>query len=144
MKQVKKIVVISMLIVMATTVTALAWGGKSGDKNATGEITQLKVWNPNATVTGITRKGKLWLAYTVYWNDGIEKDYKPIRVGKGKFTKTISWSAMHPEGLDKVVVCLWRYKVSAKRCAKDNGKMCEYCKKNGFHMEGRVDTETGS
>ena len=146
MKQVKKIVVISMLIVIATSLTALALGGKSGDKNATGEITQVKVPNqfhPGATVTGITRKGKLWLAYTTYWKDGLEIDHKPLRVGKGKFIKTISYP-MRKEGLEKVIVSLWRYKVSAKRCKKDNGKACNYCKKNGFHMEGRVDTETGS
>jgi len=49
---------------------------------------------------------------------------------------------MRPEGLEKVVVCLWRYKVSAKRCEKDNGKACEYCRKNGYHMEGQIDRKT--
>ena len=140
----KKAWVSTLVALMLISTAVFAWGGKSGDGDATGEITQLKVRNPNATVTGITRNGNLWLAYTVYWNDGTEGDYEPIRVGTGKFTKTISWSAMHPEGLHEVIVCLWRHKVSSSRCAKDNGEACQYCKKNGFHMEGRMDRQTGS
>lgn len=143
MKKTKKIIVISVLCVMVSSVTALAGRGKTGDNNAIGTITQLKVQNPFATVIGITKKGKLWLAYTVYWNDGTEMDYKPIRVNK-KFHKRIVWSALHPEGLDKVIVSLWRYKITSKRCAKDNGKACQYCNKNGFHMEDRRDAKIGS
>lgn len=142
MKQVKKIVVISMLIVMATTVTALAWGGKSGDKNATGKINQMKVSGPSVTVDGSTQKGKLWLGYTVQWKDGYEKDYSPVRV-KGKFSKTLYFK-VRPQGVEKVTVALWRYKVSEKRCKKDNGSACQYCTKNGYHMEGRIDTKSGS
>ena len=141
----KNSLIIIILLVLTTAATVFALGGKKGDKNATGEITQVKVPNqfhPFATVSGITRRGKLWLAYTAYWKDGLEEDYKPIRVGNGKFTKTISYPS-RPEGLDKVIVCLWRYKVSAKRCAKDNGSACQYCRKNGFHMEGRIDTKSG-
>lgn len=142
----KKTLIVTIMLILTTVATVFAFGGKSGDKNATGEITQLKVanqFNPFATVTGITRDGKLWLAYTAYYNDGLEVDYDPIKVGDGKFTKTITY-AIRPEGLDKLTVCLWRYKVSADRCAKDNGgTACEYCRKNGFHMEGRMDCKTG-
>ncbi len=143
MNRTRTITGIMTLAILTTATMAWAWGGKKGDGNATGQITQMKVSNPQATVVGITQKGPLWLAYTVRWNDGTEIDYKPIRV-KGKFTKSLTF-AMRPQGLREVIVCLWRYKVSAKRCAKDNGgKVCQYCKKNGFHMEHRIDRKTGS
>ncbi len=143
MNTMKKMIVVATMAVLATAVTALALGGKSGDGNATGKITELKVSSPTASVQGIPRKGALWLAYTVRWEDGRTADYKPIKV-KGKFSKTLTF-ALRPQGLREVIVCLWRYKVSEKRCAKDRkGTACQYCRKNGFHMEGRQDRRTGS
>ena len=130
------------VVCLSVTTTAFAWGGKDGDGDATGQITKLIVKNPMAIVEGKTSKGKLWLAYTVRWDDGREIDYKPVEV-KGEFKKTLSFQA-RPQSLDEVIVCLWRYKISKARCEKDNGTACEYCKKNGFHMEGRVDRRTGS
>jgi hypothetical protein len=139
---------IILLVVMCLSITTSslwAWpwgGGKDGDSNATGQITKLTVRNPFAIVEGATSKGKLWLAYTVKWADGTEKDYTPQKV-TGKFTERLTFQA-RPQSLGEVTVCLWRYKVSKNRCAKDNGKACEYCGKNGFHMEGRVARQTGS
>ncbi len=142
MKKAKKITMISMLIVMTPIMTVWALDGKSGDKNATGKISQMKVSGSTVAVKGRTKKGKLWLGCTVRWKDGYEKDYSPLKV-KGAFSKTITFK-LRPQGVDKVTVALWRYKVSEKRCKKDNGSACEYCKKNGYHMEGRIDIQSGS
>ncbi len=130
--------IILALTFLVLAVTAWAWGG-----SATGQITDLTVSSPMAQVKGHTDNGSLWLAYTVYWDDGHEEDYKPKKV-KGKFSESLSFQA-RPQGLSEVVVCLWRDKVSASECAKNNGgKACEFCRKNGFHMEDRVDRTTGN
>lgn len=143
MKKTHAIAAILLVGTLMLPVAAWAWGGKSGDGNASGQITQLKVSASGASVQGTTRNGKLWLAYTVYWNDGLEKDYTPVKV-KGKFSENLSFQ-LRPQGVERIVVCLWRYKVSEKRCAKDNGgNACQYCRKNGFHMEGRIDRRSGS
>lgn len=135
----KKTLVLILIAVMFISTVVFA----RGDKNASGRITDLKVWPAGASVSGITEKGSLWLGYTVYWSDGYEKDYPPIKV-KGSFSKSLVFQ-VRPQGLDEVITCLWRYKVSAKRCAKDNGGTpCQYCRKNGFHMEGRMDRKTGN
>ena len=140
MKTTRLIVLVAMCL--SITTIALAWGGKDGDSNATGQITKLTMMSPTAFVEGTTSKGKLWLAYTARWEDGREIDYPPQRVSD-KFRKTLTFQA-RPQGLDEVTVCLWRYKISKARCEKDNGQACQYCRKNGFHMEDRVDRRTGS
>ena len=138
----KKNLMITLVLILTMVTAVFARGGKSGDKNATGQINNLSVWAAGASVNGITEDGKLWLGYTVYWNDGYERDYPPLKV-KGSFSKSLTFQA-RPQGLDKVIVCLWRYRISKKRCAKDNGGTpCQYCKKNGCHMEGRMDCKTG-
>ena len=137
----KKVITTILSLLLVCLVASIAWAW--GSNNATGQITQLKVWNPNATVTGRTEGGSLWLAYTVRWNDGLEKDYEPMKV-KGDFSKTLSFQ-VRPQGLSEVIVCLWREKVSSSECAKRNGgQPCQYCRKNGFHMEDRIDRQPGS
>lgn len=138
----KKRILGILLIVTALAGGVWAWGGRSGDKNATGQIGQLKVSNPMANVDGWTKKGPLWLGYTVEWNDGYELDY-PVKKVKGQFRKTLYFQPRGP-GVRKVTVCLWRYKVSRKQCKKENGKECIHCRKNGYHMEGQVDRVSGS
>lgn len=135
----KCIVIVTVLVLLSIVVFA----GKKGDRNATGLITSLEVSSPVFEVQGITENGKLWLGYTVCWYDGVERDYDPIRV-KDRFSKTLTF-ALRPQGLKEVIVCLWRYRVSKSQCAKDNGgHACEWCRKNGYHMEGRIDCESDS
>lgn len=138
----KKYIILAILTISAIPAgLALA---KSGDKNAAGQISGIMVQNPVCYVKGQTEGGSLWLGYTVYWNDGHEQDYEPMKV-KGNFSKTLTFNALHPEGLRNIVVCLWRYKVSSSECAKDNdGTACEYCRKNGCHMEDRIDCQNGN
>lgn len=135
-----------ILAVGLVTSILFAWGGKSGDKDATGEITSVKVTQVSVTVQGNTSDGPLWLGCTVTYKDGLEYDVPESAVEKvkGKFTGTILYR-LRPQGVDSVTVALWRWKVSKKRCAKDNdGEPCQYCKKNGFHLEDRQDSETDS
>ena len=133
----KKKIIFTTLVIVAASAVVLA--GRSGDRNATGRITSMSVQSPICHVKGITEKGSLWLGYTVYWNDGSEQDYEPVKV-KGDFSKTLSYNALKPDGVKKVTVCLWRYKVSAKQCAKERGgDACIYCRRNGCHMEDRID-----
>ena len=130
-------IILTSAFIMLVAASVWAWGGK-----ATGCITNLKVSPATASVQGTTEGGSLWLAYTVRWKDGREEDYKPVKV-KGKFSKNLSYQ-LRPQGLDEVIVCLWQDKVLRKECEKKNGQACQYCRKNGFHMEGRVDRKSGS
>ena len=80
----KRLIISTVLFAAATAVFAL--GGKSGDRSATGRISDLKVSGPMCSVNGRTENGSLWLAYTVHWRDGYERDYTPIEV-EGSFSK---------------------------------------------------------
>ncbi len=131
------LVLLTMFAVIAVSV--MAWA-KTGDRNATGRITSAKANAVLITVAGRTEKGYLWLGCTIRYEDGTEKD-RDVKKVKGKFSKTFSsdpikW-AMNE--VDSVVVALWRWKVSSKECAKNRGgTACEYCRKNGYHMEDRI------
>ena len=139
----KRNTLVSTLLIIVLAITLAAWaGGKSGDGKGAGRITNLSVSPAMATVQFQVTKGSLWLAYTVRWTDDVEIDYQPIKVKKSG-NKTIYYSN-RPQPLQQVTVCLWKYKVSSKYCAKKNGSACQYCAKMGFHMEGRVDRQTGS
>ena len=132
-----------LVCVLLIPSSALAWGGKDGDSNATGEITDVKATASHAVVTGSTEDGSLWLGCTVTYNDDGEFDRKPVKV-RGKFRELLTFAVRGP-GVRTVTVALWRWKISAKRCTKDNGgEMCEYCRKNGYHLEDRVDRDTAS
>ena len=106
----KKKAIVSTLLTISVVSAAIAFGGRSGDKNATGKITQISASSAMCSVDGLVEDGKLWLGYTVYWNDGYEKDYPPVKV-KGKFSKTLTYQ-LRPQGFKKITVALWRYKVS--------------------------------
>jgi hypothetical protein len=75
---------------------------------------------------------KLWLGVTVEIGD-TELDFKVKRVRK-EFSKTYMLSAYDmARAMDEGATwyaALWERKV------KDCG--CQYCEKNGYHMEGRV------
>lgn len=139
----KNILIVTIVLILIATVAALALGGKSGDRNATGHISGLTASESMCSVKGRTENGSLWLGYTVRWKDGYELDYKPLNV-EGNFSEILTFQ-LRPQGLEEVIVCLWRYKVSASQCAKDNGgQACEWCKRNGCHMEDRIDCMTGN
>ena len=86
-----------------------------------------------ATVKGYAPR-TLWLGVTAIV-DGKERDF-PAKKVKGKFSEFYTFDAtssgfMIGRGADvKWIACLWEKKVS--KCG------CIYCKRNGYHMEGRV------
>ena len=41
-------------------------------------------------------------------------------------------------GITNYTVCIWGKKVNAAKCLIENGSLCEYCKKKGFHLENRL------
>ena len=131
-----------VLVVMSSV--TLAWFGKSGDRNATGSISDAKASESFVTVKGRTESGSLWLGCTVTYKDDYEHDVTGVKKVKGSFTTSLSYK-LRPQGVDSVTVALWRWKISKSRCAKNNGgEACEHCKKNGFHFEERQDSETVS
>ena len=91
-----------------------------------------------AIITYEVTSGKLWLAWS-YEMNGRMIDYKPVAVKKGTRTKVVSLP-MDPGSTGTLHISLWNKKVSSRKCAKQNGgTACQYCKKNKYHMEGRVD-----
>ena len=140
MKKTRLTAVIIMILLGLTITTFASWfSGKSGDKNGAGRII-----NVNSSSGGIgwveyeITRGKLWLSWSYKYN-GRTIDYKPVQI-KGKGKKNISYQ-MNPAGNGTLYVTLWKFKVSSRACAKQNGgRKCQYCQKNGYHMEGRVDS----
>jgi len=131
----RKALVVSALVVLAPAALAVA---RSGDRNATGSINDVRATQSSASVTGITSKGKLWLGCTVIYRNGRELDLAPKKV-KGRFHETFTLR-IDPEGIDKVIVALWRWKVDRSECAKAHGgKPCIYCERNGYHMAENLD-----
>lgn len=107
------------------------------------KINVSKSFNANGMtifVEGYTSQ-KLYLGATVIFNKKYEwmneYDFKDVRMVKGtineKFTIPYAYIKRVPEGVNWIVA-LWEKKV--KNCG------CEYCKKNGFHLEGRVARDT--
>jgi hypothetical protein len=94
-------------------------------------VTVKNMANTQAVVTGHAPK-RCWLGVTAVWN-GREKDF-PAKPVSGKFSETYSLSIGEmPEAVDSGVTwiaCLWEKKVD--NCG------CEYCRRNGYHMEGRI------
>jgi hypothetical protein len=87
--------------------------------------------NTQASVTGYAPK-KCWLGVTAQWG-GREKDF-PVKRVSGKFSENYALSIGEmPGAVDAGVTwiaCLWEKKVD--NCG------CEYCQRNGYHMEGRI------
>jgi len=86
----------------------------------------------------------LWLGITaIVGNEEI--DMKPSKRVKGRFSEkeniTVYDLAFSDGGPEVVWVArLWKKKVMSNVCAytRDDGKMCSYCKKNGYHLEDPV------
>jgi hypothetical protein len=69
--------------------------------------------------------------------------HKPVKELKRVFNDPANWAKNNiiEDGLP-YVVALWEKKVNAIQCTIDNSKPCQYCKKRGYHLEGRVDRAT--
>ena len=139
MKKSRLTAVVIVAILGLTITTFASWfSGKSGDKNGAGRIISVsapKVGGSGWVEYEVTR-GKLWLAWSYRYN-GRTIDYNPVLV-KGKGKKNIPFQT-NPAGNGSLYVKLWKFKVSSRACAKQNGgRKCQYCQSNGYHMEGLV------
>ena len=107
-------------------------------------VTEIKKINGKRARTGVTDKEYkgLWLGVTVFITDVAgrtkERDFDARRV-KGNFKET--YTAEGGSILDGAikttwVARLWHGKVYPQACAEwsDDGKPCEYCERNGYHM----------
>jgi len=132
---------------LLAAVVAVALGAvvlaKSGDKNATGHLSKVVASHASTRAVGRTDGGSLWLGCTVEYNNGIEMDLDVKKVN-GSFDTTFYYK-LDPEGVREVIVALWRWKVDKGECAKNHGgQACEWCNKNGYHLEDRIARETAS
>ena len=118
---------------------------RKGDKNATGRVTEVKDTGLFLIVIGETEHGPLWLGCTFFPDTNREFDLGVRRVrGRFKESFTIPVTSV-PEMRASYVVALWRWKVDRSECHRgENGRACKYCVRNGYHLEDRIDRETGT
>ena len=127
---------------------------REGDSNADGRITGVKNGYFEIVVEGYTEDGPLWLGCTFYPGTENERDLEPVRV-RGKFEVSFDVPTESRYGgiVDRArslveadyAVALWGWKVDKSECRNGSGgRPCTYCRKNGFHMEGRVDMGRGT
>jgi hypothetical protein len=127
----------SILLVLWTSIIALA------DPNTTGKITRVEATQTSIIVEGYTNSGSLWLGCTIRPDaKAMEEDRKPIKV-KGQFKESFTGKS-GVFGEIPFAVALWRNKINKSQCSEINrDNACNYCQRNGFHMEGRVDYQAG-
>lgn len=126
---------------------------RDGDPDARGRIDQVTNTLYEIVVEGKTSNGPLWLGCTVIHKSGREQDLEAKHSGKclifcsGDFREKFKMPASLTSGeisLD-YVVALWRWKVEQSECHKGrNGGPCEWCRRNGYHLEDRVDIGRGT
>ncbi|MCK4548027.1 MAG: hypothetical protein KAW17_11375 [Candidatus Eisenbacteria sp.] len=130
--------------VMAVVVTLLLLGGSQVAAGRRGSIDNVMVWldffsGGKIIVEGVASDDSDWVGLTIFTEDGEELDF-PAREVEGNWmnrTFHVSWPVEGYEGA-RFTVALWDEKV---RCPR--GRLCKYCKKNGYHMEGPLDRERG-
>ena len=70
--------------------------------------------------------------------DGEEKDFG-VRIVNGRFKEEYSISMYDMSDDIKWIACLWKGKMRKENCAmRNNGNPCQYCRKNGYHLDERV------
>ena len=146
---------LAAIVLMISFSTAVA---KEGDSDATGKITSVENAVFQIRVKGSTRNGPLWLGCTFFPGTARERDLQAERknvrgkdclfVCSGDFDHTFKvprsleeWAmgVARGEGDAPYVVALWRYYVFREDCHEGpGGGACEYCRKNGYHLEDCV------
>lgn len=137
--------------------------GRDGDPNARGRINYVKNGTFEIIIEGETSGGPLWLGCTLFPGTDREQDLEAKQSNNrflfwcsGDFTKKFEVPGIGSRlyeiatkgssGLDvPYVVALWRWKVDRSECKNGpNGGPCEWCRKNGYHLEDRVDIGRGT
>lgn len=126
MKKVNKVVIFSSILFFTITISIFA------------QDVEIKKWaDASARVKGYTPE-PCWLGVTAII-DGREIDLKPKRVS-GNFSTFFALPLK--ESINAVIsevtwiACLWEEKV--EQCG------CEYCRTQGYHLEGRLARDTDS
>ncbi len=148
------------IIVVSFFVCLFDVHSREGDPDAIGKITSVKNEFAQIRVKGNTQKGPLWLGCTFFPGTLKERDLQAVRKnvrGKdclffcsGDFDETFTvpnWIMGMAKGENQAeyVVALWRYYVPKNECNKGNNNgPCQYCLKNGYHLEDRVDIGRGT
>ena len=142
--------VIVCLVLLAIAASANA---KEGSADAAGRIVKVTsegaLLSRQVTVEGVTERGALWLGCTFFPDTDRERDVQIEETKKhwyasGKFKKSFEvpiniYDLARGDREAEFAIALWRWKVSKSECRNGSeGKPCEYCMKNGYHMEGRV------
>ncbi|MFX0208556.1 MAG: hypothetical protein ACFFDT_21420 [Candidatus Hodarchaeota archaeon] len=107
-------------------------------------VTEIKEINGKMARVGVIDKEHmgLWLGVTVFikYADGrkVEKDFNTRLVtGSFKEVYTDESGSIFAGAVETIWSAkLWKGKVYPQACAEwnDDGKPCEYCKRNGYHM----------
>ncbi len=143
----------------AETATVYVDGGvlaKKGDKNASGYLQTGNV-GMSVVAKGNVERGYLWLGFTFIHKGGWEEDKDVVKVRKDfKKYYTVGTGAI-TEGKIDYVASLWRWKVDIGDCKsvcvycrdrvmhkEHKYEPCKWCKKKGYHMEDRVDSQRGT
>ena len=154
----KKALVLTLVAVMliSTAVFAASANIKIKIIQTVGGILNGSVWSAEASgsVEGVeshefrktgnpTRKFKgAWLGITAIVN-GKEIDYPAIEAnGRFKEKRSVSPSQVAEAGGGEVtwVAKLWQAKIFRSACEQTNKGACSYCKKNGYHLMGQLDS----
>jgi hypothetical protein len=86
-------------------------------------------YNPGA------RQNSCWIGCSLILSDGKEYDLSAKRIS-GKGSVMFSASTGFGRQAESYIVTLWEDRV--------NNCGCSFCRQNGYHLDGRLDTSTGS
>ena len=141
----KKLIAICAVMTLFLLLSAGVVLAKKGDKNAGGGFSKPKNVMMDVVIEGATWDGPLWLGFTWLTPTGdIDVDVQKVN-GDFKKNFTVPLYKIDKNSMScKYAVSLWRWKVSKKECNRGpNGGPCNFCKKNGYHMEDRVSSIKG-
>jgi len=132
----KKLVMVLCALVMVLTVcVGVVWA-------ASGGFSPPEDVGMDVVISGAIFDGKMYLGFT--WMAPYGEIDKPVIRVSGNFTKRYTVPLM---SIDKntmscdYVAALWEKKVSKRSC--DRGP-CRWCQSNGYHMEGRGSSVSGT
>lgn len=139
-----KIFSYSLFILFFTAILSLSVLAQNASK-----ISEIKILSDGygrplqITISGHVKEKEAWLGISFYPKSAKdyvkEAEHKIEPLKEGDFYKAPFIDSRFIGGTYEVA--LWSKKVERKDCTIQG---CQWCKKNGFHMEGRLDYKWGS
>jgi len=118
-----------VMAICFATERALSTGGRYLKSVAAQNV----VGTINANVEGAATRG-YWIGCT-FRKGTSEKDLTPYLIDRdGQFM----W--VNLGRFDKYSVTIWSRRLTLNECKRLNKKACQWCKKNGYHLEGMIET----